>query len=96
MARSTSGQPFKFYKKMHDFKEVCFEQFKACLKDHQKQATKQWLLNTEEEKGLSMTWSKQGKPIFDTSPAKLLLHKDVKEKKHDGVLPSQFQGSWPE
>jgi hypothetical protein len=46
---------FKFYKKMPVFKEVCFEQFKAHLKDHQKQATKQWLVNAEEEKGLSTT-----------------------------------------
>jgi hypothetical protein len=29
---------FKFYKKMPEFKEVCLEQFKVHLKDHQKQA----------------------------------------------------------
>jgi hypothetical protein len=96
---------FKFYKKMPEFEEVCFEQFKARLKDHQKQATKQWLLNAEEEKAFkhdlklypnSRTQNKQGKPIFDASPAKLLLREDVKDKKHEGVSPSQFQGSRPE
>jgi hypothetical protein len=96
---------FKFCKKMPEFKEVCFEQFKACLKDHQKQATKQWLLNAEEEKAFehsmklylnSRTQNKQGKLIFDVSLVKLLLCEDVKDKKHEGVLLSQFQGSQPE
>jgi hypothetical protein len=96
---------FKFYKKMLEFREVFFEQFKARLKDHQKEATKQWLLSVEEEKAFehdmklnpnSHTQNKQGKLLFDASLAKLLLHKNVKDKKHEGVLPSQFQGSWPE
>jgi hypothetical protein len=96
---------FKFFKKIPEFKEVCFKQFKACLKDHQKQASKQWFLNAEEEKSFehdmklypnSQTQNKQGKLIFDTSLVKLLLHEDVKDKKHEGVLPSQFQGSRPE
>jgi hypothetical protein len=80
---------------MPEFKEVCFEKFKACLKDHQKQATKQLLLNTEEEKVFehnmklypnSHTQNKQGKLIFE----------DVKGKKHEGVSLSEFQGPWPE
>jgi hypothetical protein len=101
----SAAAAFKFYKKMPEFNEVCFEQFKARLKDHQKQATKQWLLNAEEEKVFehdmklyrnSHTQNKQGKLIFDASPAKLLLREDVKDKKHEGVSLSQFQGSRPE
>jgi hypothetical protein len=92
---------FKFYKKMPEFKEMCFEQFKAHLKDHQKQATKQWLLNAEEEKAFehnmklylnSHTQNKQGKPISGEATA---LQR-FQGQKHEGVLPSQFQGSWPE
>jgi hypothetical protein len=48
-----------------------------------------------------MTWSTTRTAIPRTnrasqSLAKLLLCEDVKDKKHEGVLLSQFQGSWPE
>jgi hemin uptake protein HemP len=96
---------FKFYKRMPEFEGVGFDQFKARLADHRKQVTKQWLLNAEEEKAFkhdmklyrnSRTRNKQGKLIFDASPAKLLLREDVKDKKHEGVSPSQFQATRPE
>jgi hypothetical protein len=106
LGRDVSAEAaFKFYKKMPEFEGVGFEQFKARLADHRKQATKQWLLNAEEEKAFkrdmklyqnSRTRNKQGKLIFDASPAKLLLREDVKDKKHERVLPSQFQASRPE
>jgi hypothetical protein len=94
----------KLYKKMPEFKEVCFEQFKARLQDHQSMLPNNGV-NAEEKKVFehdmtlypnSCTQHKQGKLIFDASLAKLLLCKDVKDKKHEGVLPSQFQGSWLE
>jgi hypothetical protein len=96
---------FKFYKKMPEFDEVCFEQFKARLKDHRKQATKQWMLNAQEEEAFerdrrlyppSRNQNKQGKLIFDEFPAKQLLREDVKDKVHERLSPSQFQASRPE
>ena len=97
---------FKFYKKLPEFDGVCFEQFKARLADHRKQSTKQRMLNAKEEEAFrhdkklypsTRTANKRdGKPIFDVSPAKLLLRKDVEDKKHVGLLPSQFQATQPE
>jgi hypothetical protein len=86
---------------MPEFKEVCFEQFKTCLKDHQKQATKQWFLNAEEEKVFeydmklylnSHTQTKQGTLIFDISLAMLLLHEMSRTKSMKVSHHHSFKG----
>jgi hypothetical protein len=83
---------------------VCFSQFKVRLKEHRVQVSKRAKISSQEEAALvhdqllypRATHNSRGEPVFGLSLASLLLRQDVKEKKHEGLMPSTFQRSRPE
>ena len=95
---------WEFYKKQPGFENVVFSQFKERLKDHRTQVKGSYIESKKEEKALASDREKcprqyrniMGELVFDLAPAKLLLREDVKEKKHVGLVPSEFQKTRPE
>lgn len=84
---------------------VLFEQFRDRLKDHRERFKKLTVRMEEEELGLAydrmhcfprQTHNQRGEPVFDLSPAKLLLQEDVKQGLHEKMSPGLLQKSRPE
>jgi hypothetical protein len=102
----TAEQAWPFYRRMPEFKKVCFSQFKARLKDHRSQVTKQWRLCQEDEEAFrkdqkrgyrnTRSHNRRGELIIDLSPIKELIREDVQDGKHRGLTPLQFQSTRPE
>lgn len=95
------------YANTEEFKEakpVVFSQFKERLKDHRKQVMK--LKSNSDRDCMALandrllyprkTHNQRGEPVFDLSPAKLLLRADVAAKRHEGIGPREFQQTRPE
>jgi len=97
---------WSFYREMTEFDKIVFSQFKERLKAHRKQAVKLFSIVAADEaafqKDLQMGFrntrkhNKRGELVFDLSPAKQLLRDDVKDKKHEGLTPSEFRRTRPE
>ena len=90
---------FHFYKLMPQFNDVGFDQFKARLADHRKQSWKKHELASRDEDACAHDRrlfppeyrDSRGKLKFDLHPAKALLRKDVTEKVHLGMKPSELR-----
>ena len=78
---------------------VCKEQFSKQVAAHRDQVRKKLgprsveLAALEHDRKLHpmVTTNNRGEPMFNRSPAKELLRRDVEEKKHVGLTPSEFQ-----
>jgi hypothetical protein len=89
------------YKHMVEFVSVDYNQFRDRLRDHQLQAWKDIVRARSESDSLAhdqllFPWravNNHGEPVFDTSDAKLLLHADVKEGKHNTMTPAELQSN---
>ena len=102
----STEQAWSFYRHMPEFADVCFSQFEERLADHRKQVTKQWLLCREEEEAFrkdqrrgyvnTQSHNHRDELIIDLSPIKELIREDVRDGKHEGLTPLQFQGTRPE
>jgi hypothetical protein len=87
------------YSHMAEFVDVVFSQFQARLKDHRRRAGEQMSRAAFESNALAhdrrlfprATENSHGEPVFDLSPAKLLLQADVADKKHEEMTPSELQ-----
>jgi hypothetical protein len=72
------------------FGAVVLDQFEVRLKDHRKASLKDYARAQEEEKYLAhdrqfyprKTHNERGEPVFNLSPAKLLLREDIKDRLH--------------
>ena len=92
------------YKNMVEFKDVPFEQFKDRLRDHRRQMKNGLQCNNIEEEALQhdrklyprQLKNSKGELVFDLHPAKLLLRKDVAERKHLMMKPMELQETRPE
>ena len=92
------------HKNKVEFKDVPFQQFKNRLRDHQQQM-KNGLQHNDSEKEASQhnqnvhprqLKNSKGELVFDLHPAKLLLRKDVAERKHLMMKPMELQETRPE
>ena len=92
------------YKYMYEFKDVPFQQFKDRLRDHRKQMKSGLQRSNIEEEALQhdrklyprQLKNSKGELVFDLHPAKLLLRKDVAERKHLVMKPMELQETRPE
>ena len=92
------------YKCMYEFKDVPFQQFKDRLRDHRKQMKSGLQRSNIEEEALQhdrklyprQLKNSKGELVFDLHPAKLLLRKDVAERKHLMMKPMELQETRPE
>ena len=83
---------------------VPYEQFVARLRDHRRLIKKRKerasleleLLNREREMYPRATHNNRGELVFDMLSAKKLLRKDVKDKKHEQMTPSELKKTRPE
>jgi hypothetical protein len=81
---------FDFYKRLPQFENVVWSQFEVRLKAHRKQVSERLHRSMQEEQYLArdrqlhprQSHNHRGEPVFDLSPAKLLLRQDVKDKMH--------------
>ena len=97
----TAEEIFPWYKQFPAFKDVVLDQFKARLKDHRKAAAKdlhkalqhQQFFEHDREIYVRETHNERGEPIFDLSPARILLSEDVKNKIHERMSARQLQDS---
>ena len=92
------------HKNMVEFKDAPFEQFKDRHRDHRRQM-KNGLQRDDIEKEASQhnrnlcpgqPKNSKGELVFDLHPAKLLLRKDVAERKHLMMKPMELQERRPE
>jgi len=80
---------------------IVFSQFKARLADHRKKARNDAGRASRESEALThdrflyprQIVNHRGQPVFDLSPAKLLLRQDVADRKHLQMTPSELQQS---
>jgi hypothetical protein len=92
------------YRHFEEFRNVVFSQFQERLKGHRQQVTKKKLQSSKEEDAFlrhmqlhpAPTHNTRGQLLWNYHPAMPLLQEDVKERKHVGVIPSQFQKTRPE
>lgn len=90
-----------YYKQKAAFSSVQFDQFKERLKDHraqQNQLKKDAMsdaaaLEHDEKLYPRKMKNQRGEPVFDLSPAKLLLREDVAAKKHTTMTTEFFRRS---
>ena len=89
------------YQHMAEFVTVVFSQFEARLRDHRRQVQKNMIRATSESEALAhdrllfprSNVNDRGEPVFDLSPAKLLLRGDVTAGLHNHMTPSELQHS---
>ena len=103
---TSEEQAWDIYKHMPQFVQegIVFDQFKQRLRDHRKQMGKKAYNSQRQADALAhdrQLYSRaphnhRGEPVFDVSNAKPLLRKDVADKKHRTMTPSQLQQSRPE
>ena len=94
---------FKIYKRLPEFKGVPFQQFKARLQDHRRQADYANERARSDERALiydrrlypRQQHNNKGGLVFDLHPAKLLLRQDVKNGVHLRLKPSELQRTRP-
>ena len=92
------------HKNMVEFKDVPFEQFKNRLRDHRRQMKNGLQRDNIEEEALQhdlklyprQLKNSKGELVFDLHPAKILLRKDVTERKHLMMKPMELQETRPE
>ena len=92
------------YKNMVELEDVPFQQFKDRLRDHRRQMKSGLQRSNIEEEALQHNWklyprqlqNSKGELVFDLHPAKLLLRKDVAERKHLMMKPMELQETRPE
>ena len=95
---------FQAYKTLPEFEGVGFKQFKARLKDHQKQGNVKSRVAKEEMVAFIRDttlhpvkkWNERGELKFNLHPAKLLLRKDVCNQVHASITPFELQMKRPE
>jgi hypothetical protein len=100
----TVEDAWESYRVKPEFANVGFSQFKARLTDHRKQVLKKVTQQQTEwqaylrDIGLNprQSHNNRGEPVFDLSPAKELLRKDVIAGVHEDLSPSQLWESRPE
>ena len=89
----TAEAVWDFHSKEPQLAEIPFEQFEARLRDHRDQAWDKWLRSATEEMAMvhdrrlhpRKTHNDKGEKVLGVSPeAKVLLRKDVKDKKDPG------------
>jgi hypothetical protein len=89
------------YQHMAEFVPVVFSQFKERLRDHRRQVGKNMIRAASESEALvhdrrlfpRSTENQRSEPVFDLSPAKLLLRADVEEGKHNRMTPTELKNS---
>jgi hypothetical protein len=92
-------EAWTFYSQMAEFVTVVFSQFKERVRDHRKQCREQITRSDQELEMLAhdrqlfprQMVNHRGEPVFELSPAKMLLRADVREGKHLTMTPSQLQ-----
>lgn len=92
---------WQFYRQYREFESVAFDQFAARLKDHRKQVKKEKNRSTFDSDALAhdrqlfprQTHNHRGEPVFDLSPAKMLLREDIENERHVGLTPTIFQNT---
>jgi hypothetical protein len=102
----SSEQAWDVYKNLPEFKDVCFKQFKECLKNHHKVHMKKLEESIQEEDAFqhdcllhprNETHDRRGRLIFDRSPAKDLLCNDIKNGAYPPLLsPMELWNLCPE
>lgn len=101
----SSEQAYAVYKRLPEFKEVCYSQFKARLADHRRAFLKKEAESIREEDAFqhdcllhprNETHDRRGKPIFDRSPAKDLLRNDIKNGAYPLLSPMELWNTRPE
>jgi hypothetical protein len=90
-----------FYKDLPEFlnSKVVFDQFKERLVTHRQQAGRDRELAERDMQAMindrnvypRSHHNSRGEPVFDLSPAKLLLRQDVIDGRHVNMKPSEFQ-----
>ena len=88
-----------FYRHEPAFVTVVYSQFKDQLRDHRKQVGEDMTRAAQESEALvhdRLLFPRQmenhrGEPVFDLSPAKLLLRADVEEGRHLQMTPSELK-----
>jgi hypothetical protein len=91
------------YQHMAEFVTVVFSQFEARLRDHRRQVRKNISRAISESESLAhdrllfprSNVNQRGEPVFDLSPAKLLLRADVAAGLHTRMTPTELQNSRP-
>jgi hypothetical protein len=86
----TEEEAFEFYSTLPEFTRVVKSQFMEWLKTHRKQANEQLQAAHEDIQALlhdralhpRQSHNAHGEPVFDMSPAKLLLREDVCDNMH--------------
>lgn len=91
------------YSKIVEFKHVPFQQFKEKLFDYREKLKEDdavvavaYAAYMHDRRYYQRTHKSNGRPIFRLSPAQPLLVDDIKNKRHVGMLPSEFHRTRPE
>ena len=93
------------YKKLPEFSDVCFKQFREHLKDHRRVVKKKEQQSIWEEDAFQHdchlhprdnTHDRRGKLIFDRSPAKDLLRQDIKDGAYPLLSPMELWNTRPQ
>jgi hypothetical protein len=95
----TAAEAWEFYQDQEGFEDVVFPQFRDRLRDHRKNVNENYLRSQREEAALShdrqlfprSKTNHRGELVFDLHPAKKVLRQDIKEGRHEGLTPTQFQ-----
>ena len=100
----SATQAWEHYRNLPEFSNVAFSQFKEQLKSHRDQVGKKRSLSVKQSMALDhdrlihpcQDFNDRSERVFDRSKAKQLLREDVKNKKHEAMIPSKLQRSRPE
>ena len=92
---------WEFYKHLPAFSEVPINQFKKQLNAHRDQVRTRKERLGDEEAALKQfkklnppkTHNNKGEVVFDMTPGKMVLRKDIEEGKHLGMTMSDFYNS---
>ena len=94
---------FEFYKKLPEFEDVCFAQFKDRLKDHRLQASRGKELakrdadayRKDQQVHPPQSKNPNGEPVFNVHSAKRFLQMDIANNLHKQFFPSALRSKRP-